>query len=201
MPVGVAHENCVFCRHSGASGWGAFTKIKNDPKVVYYFWQGVSCNSRTNEIKDLLQFGNTIAKVKNYQKYIDNEKKGKLIKTCVLFVDIRNSVELTKKHQHETMGCIYTAFTKAVLSIAKEHNASVRNIIGDRVMVVFPENNCFTNAIDCAITINHAATIIRDVFANVNFHCGIGIDYGDMRVLKVGIERKGDENQENKNSN
>ena len=31
------------------------------------------------------------------------EKKGKLIKTCVLFVDIRNSVELTKKHQHETM--------------------------------------------------------------------------------------------------
>lgn len=127
------------------------------------------------------------------------EKKGKLIKTCVLFVDIRNSVELTKKHQHETMGCIYTAFTKAVLSIAKEHNASVRNIIGDRVMVVFPENNCFTNAIDCAITINHAATIIRDVFANVNFHCGIGIDYGDMRVLKVGIERKGDENQENKN--
>ena len=66
-------------------------------------------------------------------------------------------------------------------------------------MVVFPENNCFTNAIDCAITINHAATIIRDVFANVNFHCGIGIDYGDMRVLKVGIERKGDENQENKN--
>lgn len=127
------------------------------------------------------------------------EKKGKLIKTCVLFVDIRNSVELTKKHQHNTMGCIYTAFTKAVLLIAKEYSASVRNIIGDRVMVVFPENNCFTNAIDCAITINHATTIIRDVFTYVDFHCGIGVDYGEMRVLKVGIERKGNENQENKN--
>lgn len=125
-------------------------------------------------------------------------KKGKCIETCVLFVDIRNSVELTREHDTETMGRIYTAFTKGVLNAAREHNGYVRNIIGDRVMVVFPVSNCFVNAVNCAITINHISQMINEVFRNVNFHCGIGVDYGEMRVIKVGIERKGEENAENK---
>lgn len=125
-------------------------------------------------------------------------KKGKCIETCVLFVDIRNSVELTREHDTETMGRIYTAFTKGVLNAAREHNGYVRNIIGDRVMVVFPVNNCFVNAVNCAITINHISQMINEVFTSVDFHCGIGIDYGEMRVIKVGIERRGNENAENK---
>jgi len=32
-------------------------KIKRPPNGGLLFWQSVSCNSRTNEIKDLLQFG------------------------------------------------------------------------------------------------------------------------------------------------
>ena len=125
-------------------------------------------------------------------------KKGKCIETCVLFVDIRNSVELTRKHNSETMGRIYTAFTKGVLNAAREYNGYVRNIIGDRVMVVFPVSNCFVNAVNCAITINHISQLINEVFTSVDFHCGIGIDYGEMRVIKVGIERRGNENAENK---
>ena len=123
-------------------------------------------------------------------------KKGKCIETCVLFVDIRNSVELTRKHNSETMGRIYTAFTKGVLNAAREYNGYVRNIIGDRVMVVFPVSNCFVNAVNCAITINHISQMINEVFTSVDFHCGIGIDYGEMRVIKVGIERRGNENAE-----
>ena len=125
-------------------------------------------------------------------------KKGKCIETCVLFVDIRNSVELTRKHNSETMGRIYTAFTKGVLNAAREYNGYVRNIIGDRGMGVFPVSNCFVNAVNCAITINHISQMINEVFTSVDFHCGIGIDYGEMRVIKVGIERRGNENAENK---
>ena len=127
-----------------------------------------------------------------------DSKKGKCIETSVLFVDIRNSVELTRKHNSETMGRIYTAFTKGVLNAAREYNGYVRNIIGDRVMVVFPVSNCFVNAVNCAITINHISQMINEVFTSVDFHCGIGIDYGEMRVIKVGIERRGNENAENK---
>lgn len=127
------------------------------------------------------------------------QKKGKVIKTCVLYVDIRNSVDLTEKHHNITMAKIYTAFTKAILKVARHHNGHVRNIIGDRVMIVFPVENCFTNAVDCAISINHIAdNIINKQFKGVEFKCGIGIDYGDLRIIKVGIQRNGNENAENK---
>lgn len=125
-------------------------------------------------------------------------KKGKEITTCVLYVDIRNSVALTEKHQIKTMGRIYTAFTKCVLKAARDEDGYVRNIIGDRVMVVFPSEKCFEKAVNCAISINHAAKILNKEFISVDFKCGIGIDYGKMNVIKVGIERKGDENTENK---
>ena len=62
-------------------------------------------------------------------------------------MDIRNSVALTVKHQNQIMGRIYTAFTKAVLKIGRHHGGHTRNIIGDRVMIVFPTANCFTNVL------------------------------------------------------
>lgn len=117
-------------------------------------------------------------------------KKGKKINTCVLFVDIRNSVELTGKHQNITMAKLYTVFTNAVIKAAKRYNGHIRNIIGDRVMVVFDPDNCFVNSVDCAITINHIADIISKKFIS-GFKCGIGIDYGEMRVLKVGVRKHG----------
>lgn len=127
------------------------------------------------------------------------EKTGKKIETCVLYVDIRNSVGLTEKHHTQTMGRIYTAFTKAVLKVARHHNGHIRNIIGDRVMVVFPTKDCFTNAVDCAISINHIAEyIIKKNFTEVDFKCGIGIAHGELRVIKVGIQRHGNEHGENK---
>ena len=126
------------------------------------------------------------------------DKRGKEIETCVLFVDIRNSVALTDKHQHQTMGRVYTAFTKAVLKVARHHGGHTRNIIGDRVMVVFPVENCFKNAVDCSVSINHIASKIINKRFYVDFKCGIGIAYGKLRVIKVGIQRNGTENGENK---
>lgn len=126
-------------------------------------------------------------------------KRGKILKTCVLYADIRDSVALTEKHHSLTMGKIYTAFTKAVLKAAKYHSGHIRNIIGDRVMIVFPSENCFTNAVHCAISINHIAReVIRPKFPGVDFKCGIGIDYGDLKVIKVGVQRRGHEGTENR---
>lgn len=127
-------------------------------------------------------------------------KKGKEITTCVLFVDIRNSVALNNESYTATMGRIYTAFTKSVLRVAAHCNGYVRNIIGDRVMVVFPEDKCFKNAVDCAITINHIAKkVIKPQLKSHDFSCGIGVDYGRMRCIKVGVEKHGTENADNKN--
>jgi adenylate cyclase len=145
----------------------------------------------TNKVPNLddnaLTFGNA------------EEKKAKVINTCVLFVDIRGSVALTKKHHIKTMGRLYSAFAKAVLKAAHHHSGSVRNIIGDRVMVVFPSINCYKNAVNCAITINHLCTKIIDTqFTGLDFKCGIGVDYGELKVIKVGTPKQGTEANENR---
>ena len=127
------------------------------------------------------------------------QKSGKVLETCVLYVDIRNSVTLNESHRSITMGKIYTAFTKAIIKAGRKHGGHTRNIIGDRVMIVFPTDRCFTNAVECAITINHICSQILNVkFTNVDFKCGIGIDYGTLKILKVGIQRNGTEGPENK---
>lgn len=127
-----------------------------------------------------------------------DEKKGVEINTCVLFVDIRNSVQLTKDKQVRTMGKIYSVFTHCVLLAARYEGGFVRNIIGDRVMVVFPPEDCYKKAVYCAITINHIASLINKKFDNFEFKCGIGVDYGKLSVMKVGIQKKGEENDDNK---
>ena len=126
------------------------------------------------------------------------DKKGVEINTCVLFVDIRDSVQLTKDKQVRTMGKVYSVFTHCVLLAAQYEGGYVRNIIGDRVMVVFPPEDCFKNAVYCAITINHIASMINKQFDNFEFRCGIGVDYGKLSVMKVGIKKKGEENDDNK---
>lgn len=124
-------------------------------------------------------------------------KKGKIVTTCVLYVDIRNSVQLTELHQNKTMAKIYTVFTNGVIKAATRHSGHIRNIIGDRVMIVFKPENCFLNSVHCAITINHIANRINNKFA-VNFKCGIGVDYGEMRVLKVGMRKHGNDGVEHR---
>ncbi len=126
------------------------------------------------------------------------EKKGIEINTCVLFVDIRDSVQMTIKKQIRTMGKIYSVFTHCVLLAAQHYGGYVRNIIGDRVMVVFPQDNCFCKAVNCAITINHIASMINKKFNIFDFRCGIGVDYGKLSVMKVGIQKRGAENDDNK---
>ena len=158
-------------------------EIKNSTKEEVLF-SGTYFVPNINDVE--LTFGNGY------------EKKGKKISTCVLFVDIRNSVQLTAKHHIKTKGRIYSSFTKSVLKVAREHNGYVRNVIGDRIMIVFDVYECFKNAVECAISINYISILIRNCFKNVDFRCGIGIDYGDMYVIKVGIERKGEENSDNK---
>ena len=50
-----------------------------------------------------------------------------------------------------------------------------------------------------ATTINSISKLINSAFHDVEFKCGIGVDYGEMHIIKVGVEKLSDENTENKN--
>ncbi|SHN22264.1 Adenylate and Guanylate cyclase catalytic domain-containing protein [Chitinophaga sp. CF418] len=126
-------------------------------------------------------------------------KWGKIIDTCVLYVDIRGSVNLNKDYPQVTISRLYTAFVKSVIKAGRLHGGHTRNIIGDRVMIVFDTKDCYTNAVSCAVSINHIADkVINEKFKGLYFKCGIGIDYGTMKVIKVGVPRRGNANAANR---
>lgn len=162
------------------------------------------------DVKDLIRLGFEVTTVQgDYVPHSDDPgltfesgrtKKAKLIETCVLYADVRNSTILSKTRSKEDMARMYSAFTSSAIYAAQHHGGIVRNIIGDRVMIVFPKNNCFTNAVDTAISINTIASrIINEHFKGFDFKVGIGIDYGEMKVIKAGVSKQGKERATHKN--
>lgn len=124
----------------------------------------------------------------------------KLIDTCVLYIDIRRSTELSISHKAETVAKLYSAFVRAMTKCARHYGGHVRGIIGDRVMVIFDCDDCFANAVNCAILMNSAAKyVINKHFTRNEVQCGIGIDTGKMLVTKTGFRRRGVEQHNYKN--
>lgn len=83
-----------------------------------------------------------------------------------------------------------------MIACARYYGGHVRNIIGDRVMVVFDKENCFKNAIDTAVLMNSVSKHIlnREITAT-DFKCGIGIDFGKMLITKTGAIKRGSEKE------
>lgn len=116
----------------------------------------------------------------------------KLIDTCVLYIDIRRSTELSIQHRPKTVAKLYSAFVRAMTKCARHYGGHVRGIIGDRVMVIFDCDDCFAKAVDCAILMNGTAKyVINKHFKHNEVECGIGIDSGRMLVTKTGFRRNG----------
>jgi len=93
------------------------------------------------------------------------------------------------------MAKLYSSFVRSMIKAAEYYNGKVRNIVGDRVMVVYDTDDCYSNAVNTAILMNTISQkIINKRFKNNAFTCGIGIDYGKMMVTKCGTIKQGSEN-------
>ena len=129
-----------------------------------------------------------------FENFDGKYKKVKTIETCVLYVDIRSSTKLNLQHYPKTMAKLYSSFIRSMIKAAENYNGKIRNIIGDRVMVVFDNSNCFTDAVNTAFLMNTISRkIINKRFKNNAFTCGIGIDFGKMMVAKCGTIKFGNE--------
>lgn len=130
-----------------------------------------------------------------FENFDDKYKKVKIIETCVLYVDIRKSTKLNLQHYPKTMAKLYSSFIRGMIKAGEEYEGKIRNIVGDRIMVVFDCSNCFTEAVDTAILMNTISkNIINKRFKEDAFKCGIGIDYGKMMIVKCGTIKHGQEN-------
>jgi adenylate cyclase len=132
---------------------------------------------------------------------VDTRELGcKLIQTCVLYIDIRRSTELSLQHKPQTVARLYSAFVRSMIRCAEYNDGKVRGIIGDRVMVLYDTHRCFTNAVNTAILMN---TVVHQVidrhFKHNDVTAGIGIDFGRMLVAKTGLIKYGAQNSSYKN--
>ena len=130
-----------------------------------------------------------------FENFDKKYKKVKKIETCVMYVDIRKSTKLNLQHYPKTMAKLYSSFIRSMIKAAEYYDGKIRNIVGDRVMVVFDSSKCFTNAVNTAFLMNTISQeIINKRFKNNVFYCGIGIDFGEMMVTKCGTIKYGTEN-------
>src|SRR4051794_2720866 len=89
-----------------------------------------------------------------YPNLVTNIQQVKLLESCVLYVDLRESTRISSENADYEVAAIYSAYVRAMTRCANHYGGKVRNIIGDRVMVVFDRENCFRNAIETAILMN-----------------------------------------------
>lgn len=119
-------------------------------------------------------------------------KKVKVIDTCVLYIDIRQSTKLNFEHQRPTLVKLYCSFVKGATKCAEFFGGKVRNIAGDRVMVLFEPEDCCKNAVNAAVLLNTFCTyILNKYFKLSRVVCGIGIDFGKMMAAKSGSIKRG----------
>ena len=113
----------------------------------------------------------------------DETQSVKLIETCVLYVDMRRSTQLSMQHKPHTVAKLYSSFVRAMTRCASEYGAEVRGIIGDRVMMIFDEKNCFTNSVKTAQLINSVCKhVMNKHFSHSDLSFGIGIDFDSKNV-------------------
>jgi class 3 adenylate cyclase len=129
--------------------------------------------------------------------HLDNKvKKCKRLESCVLYVDMRDSTKISAAKRPATLAKIYSSFVRSMIAAAGYYKGHVRNIIGDRVMVVFDKEHCFEKAIYTAILMNSISKhILNKRIRDIDFRCGIGIDYGKMLIAKAGAVRRGAEKE------
>jgi class 3 adenylate cyclase len=130
-----------------------------------------------------------------YPNLVTKVQKCKLIETCVLYIDIRRSTNLSLDHRRSTLSKLYSSFVRAMARCGEYYGGKIRNIVGDRLMVIFDSKDCFTSAVNTAILMNSVSQYLLDRnFSQDDVVCGIGIDYGKMLASKVGIIKRGAEN-------
>lgn len=126
---------------------------------------------------------------------LDNKRlKCKTVETCVLYIDIRKSTDLNISKRPKILAKLYSAFIRSMAKAAEYWYGEVRNIVGDRLMIVFPSDLCFIRSYMCAILLCDIGRKINASLKGSEFHWGIGIDYGKMLVTKAGIKKQGKEN-------
>ena len=152
-----------------------------------YFFEGEyeTIDGRTTPDVDSIAFGRT----------------GKEVELAMLFIDIKESTKIVDAFRLTTSARMYQSFLRGVTKIAVKNNGEVVSFNGDGVLITFYGETKCNDAVRSALQMmDFVKTILKpkiNVYFNRHkqsdnlfFDCGIGIDVGNILVIKGGI--KGD---------
>ncbi|MEE9554205.1 MAG: adenylate/guanylate cyclase domain-containing protein [candidate division Zixibacteria bacterium] len=114
--------------------------------------------------------------------------KASLIQAASLFVDIRKSTALLEKFKKSDVANLLKSFHYICSQVIKKNKGEVRSFNGDGVLALFTEESCCDDAVSCAFNIKYCLKLLLISAYKIenNFDFGVGIDYGDLLVVKVG---------------
>jgi class 3 adenylate cyclase len=119
-----------------------------------------------------------------------------------LYSDLANSSKIAKQFDRRIAAKIFKAFHSTTCRLIRYHDGTVLSFDGDRVLAVFHGESKNTNAVKCALKINHVVTkLIREKFEkkyevvkNAKFRIshGTGIDTGTVLIVRAGARGTND---------
>lgn len=130
---------------------------------------------------------------------------GKEVELAMLFIDVKESTKIVDAFRLKTAARMYQSFLRGVTMIALKNNGEVRSFNGDGVLVTFHGDSKCNNSVRAALQMmdfinNILKPKLRSYFINnkqaqnLIFDCGIGIDVGNVFVVRGGV--KGDDNND-----
>lgn len=120
-------------------------------------------------------------------------KIAKKMNLCVFYIDLRESTELLFQHQKQTAGKIHKAFLYAVSKIVRYYDGTIRSFNGDSLLAFWPARytSHITKCVKCAMKIKWCLDVgnshLFEKYQKLDF--GIGIDWGEVYILRAGIPR------------
>lgn len=132
---------------------------------------------------------------------IENVPFGKValkVQMCAFAIDLRGSTDLLDAHQKKTAGKIHKAFLYATASIVNHYGGYIRNFRGDGLLAFWPADYKaqISKAARAALALKYMLSKkLQPRFAEYReIDFGIGIDWGEVYVLRVGVPRDPNDN-------
>jgi len=130
---------------------------------------------------------------------------GKEVELAMLFIDVKESTKIVDAFRLKTAARMYQSFLRGVTLIALKNDGEVRSFNGDGVLTTFYGDSKCNNAVRSALQMmNFINNILKPKLKsyfinnkqaqNLTFDCGIGIDVGNIFVVRGGA--KGDDNND-----
>jgi class 3 adenylate cyclase len=152
-------------------------------------------NDLENKVRDYLEGDYEVTETRTIPS-VDNVpfgKKAKKMKLCAYCIDLRKSSELLKVHQKQTSGKIHKAFLAVASKVVLENGGRIRSFNGDSLLAFWPAyyKSQITTAVKAAMITKWFLDIrlspLFERYEKIDF--GIGIDFGDVYIVRAGIPR------------